>query len=92
MHDWTLVNIAMDWKMGTTVIELLNPQGEKVSINAIDTAGLNVPRHFEWGASVSVNEIRESTNSNDNQVLELEMQSGDIIYLEAKNISLPRKM
>ena len=90
MHDWTLVNISMDWKMGTTVIELLNPQGEKMSINAIDTAGLNVSRRFEWGASVSVNEIRESTKNN-NQILELEIQSGDTIYLKAKNISLPFK-
>ncbi len=40
-----------------------------------------IPRHQPWGSSVSVNHLLRSENT-----LTIEMQSGDTLTLEAKQI------
>lgn len=88
MHDYTLKNIDLDWLAGETRITLLDASSQPLEILATGVTELSVPRHSEWGFSVSVNEAQIS-ESGDKQRLELAMQSGDVLLLEASDIQLP---
>src|SRR5688572_27707260 len=50
---------------------------------ATSVCRLACDRLTPWGFSVSINEIRGPTAAGDHAVLEIEMQSGDILRIEA---------
>ena len=90
MHDWTLVSILVDWIKGIVTITFKNYESNQVKLTADGLINLHIPKHEEWGESVSINEfIGPILLSDGNYHLELEIQSGDRIELEAKSIKMP---
>lgn len=90
MHDWTLLNLIVDWTKGIATITFRNSQSQKVFLVAEGLSDFRVPRREEWGESASVNEVEGPKKlHNGNMHFSIEMQSGDKIELEAQSIFLP---
>jgi hypothetical protein len=90
MHDWTLVSIVVEWMKGIVTITFDTYEFNHVILTADGLIELIVPKHNEWGESVSVNKACGPVPlENGNYRLELEIQSGDTIILEAKSIQMP---
>lgn len=90
MHDWTLVSIQVGWQAATVAIAFKNTDSEQVLLTADGFTDLHIPKREEWGASVSVNEASDiELLPNGQQRLAIEMQSGDVLSLEAKSIQIP---
>ncbi|MCL7423218.1 MAG: hypothetical protein M8364_20220 [Methylobacter sp.] len=90
MHDWTLVSILVDWIKGTVTVTFKNYESNLVMLIADGLINLHIPKHEEWGESISINEVTGPILlNNGNYYLELEIQSGDKIELEAKSIKMP---
>ena len=87
LHDATLEAISICWVTGCAFVRLKT--GIKthidVSIVGFEIVKVVCPRNFPWGMSVSVNEIRETVLDSSLPVyrLEVEMQSGDVITVDA---------
>jgi len=86
MHDWSLVSMTFDWKRGVAELTFLTSPENLVYLKAEGVAELDVSRRFPWGKSLSVNEVRKSITKEMNHRFVIEMQSGDIISIEATNI------
>ena len=54
---------------------------------AEDTIRFDVTRHFPWGKSVSINEVVYEQGV-EYQTIKIEMQSGDILKIEARSITM----
>src|SRR3990167_3885629 len=90
MHDWTLISILIEWAKGVVIITFKNHQSKEAVLMANEFADLHVPKQEEWGESVSINKMTGPILlENGNYYIELEMQSGDKLYLEAKSIQIP---
>ncbi|MFN8149677.1 MAG: hypothetical protein U0R24_00935 [Solirubrobacterales bacterium] len=77
LHDATLLDVRLDWEQGTARIRFqTNKATASLTVNGL--ASVVIPRREPWGSSASVNELREVTDG-----LEIEMQSGDVIQIEA---------
>ena len=89
MHDWTLVSVFVDWLNNTVNMTFKNViKEEQIIVNGFTE--LRIPKRGEWGASVSVNDVTGPTLlKNGNYFLSLEIQSGDQIEIEAKDIVMP---
>lgn len=86
-HDWTLAELHFDWCQATITVMLNGPMSARQVLTAIDASLLEVPRENPWGKSVSINAIRlEGMPDKDVQALEIEMQSGDVIRINAREI------
>jgi hypothetical protein len=83
LHDATLVGITLDWAAGHLTVALRTATGP-AAIRASGVSGVEVPRHQPWGPSASVNEVRLG-----DERLEIAMQSGDQIVIEAQELELP---
>jgi hypothetical protein len=85
LHDATLVSVNFDWATGSTVIALRTglPEAPSVAIMAEGTTILRFARKLPWGESVSINEVRGPAAHENGSRLEIEMQSGDVLELEA---------
>jgi hypothetical protein len=92
LHDATLVAIHISWETGEVNVDLKTPDGLTV-IRGREARKLECPRYFPWGRSVSVNEVREGPHGELDEIhrLEIEMQSGDVIEVVAKDFSLNAK-
>ena len=82
LHDATLETIVLDWPNGVVEIRLKTVSGTVV-LQASAVARLSCPRLHPWGSSSSVNEVRSALTSDSRRVVEIEMQSGDVIAIEA---------
>lgn len=89
MHDWTLMEILVDWAAARVEINFLDNKSTRQKIIADGVIELNVPRHCEWGESLSVNEVKGPQIREIGFFILIEMQSGDGIELLAKSIVLP---
>ena len=90
MHDWTFVSISLDWKIGLATVQLLNSRSAVVNLTAAGVSLLRIPRQHEWGRSVSVNKVIGPTHlDNGQQLVQFEMQSGDVIEIFADEFSFP---
>lgn len=90
MHDWTLIGVYFDWRSGQVKVDFLNQDSTLVSLIANDVSNLRVPRMNDWGASVSVNGVAKITHLKDGRSrIKIEMQSGDLIEIDAKAFVLP---
>lgn len=91
MHDWTLLDVLCQWNERTAILNLRSSNGE----NAIFISGLkklNMTSDHPWGNSVSINRFLECDLPKDKtHKLSIEMQSGDLILIEAEVIKLPIK-
>jgi len=89
LHDASLLNFFLEWEKGKLTIELRFYDDQVASINllkiiAINWITFNCPKKEEWGPSVSINQMNIKKLSKDIQHLSIEMQSGDIISIDAK--------
>lgn len=90
MHDWTFLEIRIDWQNGSVIATFRNTTSHEVTLTAKGLVDIHVPKKEEWGRSVSVNEIRGPFKfDNKFQKLTIEMQSGDSITIIARSILLP---
>lgn len=91
LHDATLERVELVWDSGQALVHLRADTGA-LMIRALRTKRVECSRLEPWGSSVSVNEVRGPARSPDGsgQRLELEMQSGDLIVLEADEFVLAR--
>lgn len=89
LHDATLERVELVWASGEALVHLRADTGA-VMIRALRTKRVECSRLEPWGSSVSVNEVRGPVTSPDGggQRLELEMQSGDLLVLEADQLEL----
>lgn len=88
LHDATLTSIELDWASGRAYLNFTVEIGEhrKSRIVVSGVKHLECPRECPWGESVSVNEVH-SPNSEDG-MLSIEMQSGDVIRVNAVEVTL----
>jgi hypothetical protein len=90
MHDWILISILVEWTKGTVIITFDTYEFNSVSLIAEGLIEIIIPKHEEWGRSVSINEACGPIQlENGNYRLKLEIQSGDTIVLEATSIQMP---
>jgi len=90
MHDWTLNSISIDWQSGCAVCRLEGPDAQ-ASLVANGLRELRLPRKFSWGPSVSVNRVTGPIQKSAGlSLISIEMQSGDIIEIEASSFNLPQ--
>lgn len=87
MHDWTFLDIKYCWLEKKCVLRFKNRNSEIEEVCGNGVTLLNIPHQEEWGPSVSVNEITLSTINNKVNKLRVEMQSVDIITIQAINFS-----
>lgn len=91
LHDATLVSLSLNWASGEARLELRAglSSAARLLIEADGTALLQCPRRCPWGESVSINEVRGPINApHAGMHLEIEMQSGDVLTLEAEAIRI----
>ena len=90
MHDWTLKNIEVTWQGGTVRLGLISSPGVTKYLTARDLVELVVPRRQEWGPSESImSSDGPAPHGDNNQRLEILMQSGDSLSITAREITMP---
>lgn len=89
MHDFTLLNIKVEWATGVAKVTLLNGNSTEVVIHIDGLIMMRIPRLNEWGMSVSINTAKLGSSSCGNMSMNIEMQSGDIIEIIAEKIVTP---
>jgi hypothetical protein len=82
LHDATLEKLSLDWGVGSAEVSL-KTAGGIVLVRASGVTKLLCPRLYPWGPSSSVNQVRGPRALGGASILEIEMQSGDVIVLEA---------
>src|SRR6266446_715066 len=90
MHEWVLLSIVFDWKLGRLTFSFDTYQAGVVALVAEGVVDLHVPQMKPWGPSVHVNEVRQPpAGPRKRRKLEIEMQSGDIITVTATSFVIP---
>jgi hypothetical protein len=83
LHDASLLSISVNWEKGTAAFEIRTAKGV-TSFMAIGLKELHVPRHFDWGPSVSIYTTTGPVLvASGLLTLSIQMQSGDDIKLIA---------
>jgi len=91
LHDATLKHISVEWREGTceATLVLSSTPPCLASIKATSLCKLIVPRAEPWGPSVSVNWAGLQLQDDGHlYTLEIEMQSGDTISMQARFIEI----
>jgi hypothetical protein len=86
LHDASLESLELHWSSGEVILRILTGAATtpRRVIAASSTYKLECGRKMPWGVSESINEVRGPTPVGDDRfVLEIEMQSGDVIRIEA---------
>ncbi|PTX10519.1 hypothetical protein C8N40_11720 [Pontibacter mucosus] len=91
LHDSIVKEILIDRKEESVVIrvttaELYYPETEAISIIAEQASYFTCSMKNPWGRSCSINEVVKKGNR-----LEIEMQSGDIIMIEAESFKIVKE-
>lgn len=86
LHDATLVRVVLLWDEEAEVELEFRVDGFKsVVLKTSGVTNLTCPHENPWGPSVSVNEVRGPVEVRCGlHRMEIEMQSGDTIVVEAK--------
>lgn len=86
LHDATLIGVDATWASGDVCLRLKAGSKGGVCIRATSCRRLQWSRELPWGPSVSVNAVHGPTQITDSEVyrLELELQSGDLLVIEAQ--------
>jgi hypothetical protein len=83
MHDWTLLSADYDWSSARVTMRFRTAVGTTTLI-ASEVADLHIPQRRSWGPSASVNVADWPAGmGEDAHVLRIEIQSGDVITVEA---------
>lgn len=86
LHDATLRTLSFDWKQGALELLIKTATGF-LTLRATDVKQLSCPRQHPWGPSAHINDARSIKGENGRGTLELEMQSGDVIVIEAASFT-----
>ncbi len=77
-HDASLFGIEVDWKSGSCRLSFRTHAYPSCALLFLDFRKALIPREMNWGISSSVMSVKRSDG-----VYEVEMQSGDVIIVEA---------
>lgn len=91
MHDWVFLEANFLWHDGSCKLKFKNSSSETKFINFTGVRKLIIPKQEEWGESVCVNKVSGPIQENGFEMLNIEMQSGDQIIIEAVKINMPEK-
>jgi hypothetical protein len=83
LHDAILHNLQLDFEAGTVTVHLEPVDSSERALAFSGVTGLHVPRTQPWGPSALVNTLRQPSPHQ----YEIEMQSGDVLIIEAKAVS-----
>lgn len=90
LHDATLESIELRWSDGELRIRLRTGHAAhpRLVVVASGVSHLACGRQMPWGPSVSIHEARGPVRDHDGKSmgLELEMQTGDVIRIDAADI------
>ena len=91
LHDATLLSLSVNWKRRSAEIRLITPTSPSLS-RRYRRPGLthfDVPRLTPWGESASINTaVVQSSQGAKTKRLSVEMQSGDVIEVDADEFVL----
>jgi hypothetical protein len=79
LHDATLQEFRCEWETSQCVLEFRTSRGNKRLVFE-GVTDVSIPHKNPWGPSVSLNETRMSRDA----IYEIEMQSGDVIRINAR--------
>lgn len=89
MHDWTLLDIRVDWAGGLAELRLLDECSSERLILFRGLYEINADRREHWGPSSSINEVSWAERDGARAVyLKIEMQSGGMIYISAESCEI----
>jgi hypothetical protein len=94
LHDAILNSIVVGWGKRAWVRVNLSPNAAYISptrpivIVASELTLLECPQHNPWGPSDFINSVTERTAEDGGQRIEIQMQSGDVIVVEASSFDL----
>jgi hypothetical protein len=97
LHDSVLLKAVLDWDSGEVVLSvstwsLKDNRRVDVVLRVTDITLFHVPKEHPWGDSVHINQVYGPlTLPNERLRMEIEMQSGDTIVLEAAGFDLDVK-
>lgn len=84
LHDATLLAVQVDWEDGTCTAEIRHGTAGSCVLRFSAVSHLTLPRKQGWGPSVSINSFSRASSG----LYEIEMQSGDVIEIEAADVVL----
>jgi DNA polymerase I-like protein with 3'-5' exonuclease and polymerase domains len=84
LHDATLVAVHLTWADGTCVMMIRHSQLSDCTLTFNGVSNLVLPRTQPWGPSRSINSISQQIKGQ----YVIEMQSGDMIRIEAGDAKL----
>ncbi len=93
LHDAILDRIEVSWGQGLIHLHIRvgGSNDGSFCIKAEEALYLECPRRQPWGDSISINEVKElHGNGSATKRLEIEMQSGDLIIVEASIFRIQR--
>jgi hypothetical protein len=82
LHDATLIAMRLSWDDGTCVADIGHGTLGRCVLTFSAVSHLTLPRKQDWGRSVSINSFSAPTSGQ----YEIEMQSGDLIKIEATGV------
>ena len=88
LHDAILDEIVIDWERGAVRVHLGVTDSEKRVLTAHGVTKLVMPREHPWGPSVWINKTEGPADANGSKVLKIEMQSGDVLEITARDFEL----
>lgn len=86
LHDASFLRLTLEWKTGDAELEFRSsaPASDVIRISGYSTTRVLCPRSNPWGSSVSVNAVSVESLGTE-KVLIIEMQSGDVVEIRAKD-------
>jgi hypothetical protein len=92
LHDATIVRLAASWPEGLVEVTFRTHPNRSVQLVGHDVVQLSATRSAPWGPSDSVNKISWSRGRVGGSMrVEIEIQSGDCITLEASKFAIEEK-
>lgn len=91
LHDSTLESLELSWSSGEVFVHLQTGDARhpRRVLVASEVRRVECSRLMPWGPSASINEVRGPTRLDAvTTALEIEMQSGDLIRIEAIRFEL----
>ena len=83
LHDATLVGIDFAWQSGECTVSIRG-HSARWALTFAAVSNLALPRELPWGPSQSINAMVETSKGR----FEIEMQSGDVLRIDADSVSV----
>jgi hypothetical protein len=84
LHDATLLTVRISWEDGTCAAEIRHGTLGTCVLTFSSVSYLTMPRKQGWGPSASINSFSKASSGR----YAIEMQSGDLIEIEAADVVL----